>query len=77
MQCDAAKCSSYICTNVQTTCTNLVTAFSSCSGCQTVHYCSKKCQKDHWPFHKKVCKKQNNMDNENYWYFTPFKRTNH
>ncbi len=27
-----------------------------CSACHLVKYCSVKCQKDHWPQHKKECK---------------------
>jgi hypothetical protein len=27
-----------------------------CSACHTVGYCSRECQKKHWPEHKKVCK---------------------
>ena len=29
-----------------------------CSACHLVKYCSVKCQKDHWPQHKKECKKR-------------------
>ena len=29
-----------------------------CSGCKTVRYCSKECQKDHWSSHKKNCKQK-------------------
>ena len=29
-----------------------------CSACHLVKYCSMKCQKDHWPKHKKECKKR-------------------
>ncbi|CAI7922454.1 unnamed protein product [Closterium sp. NIES-53] len=28
----------------------------SCRGCGKVAYCSKECQKAHWPFHKLMCK---------------------
>ena len=28
-----------------------------CSGCNQTFYCSKSCQADHWPSHKKQCKK--------------------
>ena len=28
-----------------------------CTACYLVRYCSVKCQKDHWPNHKKECKK--------------------
>jgi hypothetical protein len=27
-----------------------------CTGCSQVHYCSKTCQKEHWPQHKKKCR---------------------
>ena len=26
-----------------------------CSGCHTTHYCSKKCQLEHWPYHSVLC----------------------
>ena len=29
-----------------------------CTACHLVRYCSVKCQKDHWPKHKKACKKR-------------------
>ncbi len=29
-----------------------------CSACKLVKYCSIKCQRDHWPHHKKECKKR-------------------
>ena len=29
-----------------------------CSACHLVKYCSVKCQKEHWPQHKKECKKR-------------------
>lgn len=28
-----------------------------CSWCKVAHYCSAKCQKDHWARHKAVCKR--------------------
>lgn len=31
--------------------------FQRCAGCQKQWYCSKECQKLHWPFHKQTCKK--------------------
>lgn len=31
-------------------------AFKTCAGCRGVCYCSRRCQKAHWPSHKKVCK---------------------
>ena len=29
--------------------------FKRCSGCETVKYCSKKCQQAHWKDHKSIC----------------------
>ena len=26
-----------------------------CAKCKSEVYCSKECQKDHWPFHKRFC----------------------
>lgn len=31
---------------------------AQCSGCEQVYYCSEKCQKEHWPRHKFLCKKK-------------------
>lgn len=28
-----------------------------CGNCKGVGYCSRECQKAHWPIHKKTCKK--------------------
>ncbi|KAF1928848.1 uncharacterized protein M421DRAFT_61946 [Didymella exigua CBS 183.55] len=33
-------------------------AVNACSGCQIVQYCSKECQKKHWPLHKVTCKSE-------------------
>ena len=30
-------------------------AFSKCGRCQTMHYCSRACQRSHWPAHKPDC----------------------
>ena len=30
--------------------------FSRCGRCQIVSYCSKDCQREHWPHHKRICK---------------------
>ena len=32
------------------------TPFQRCSGCQAVHYCSRKCQHEHWKEHGVLCK---------------------
>jgi hypothetical protein len=37
-------------------------AFSYCSACQSVMYCSKICQKKDWKAHKKICKSLNAGD---------------
>ena len=39
-------CAMYGCTKVGT---------KACSTCLEVNYCSMKCQKQHWKYHKKVC----------------------
>ena len=30
-------------------------AKSKCTKCKNAHYCSKSCQKSHWPYHKSYC----------------------
>ena len=42
-----------------TGCTNA--APSKCAGCKSVRYCSKTCQRAHWPTHKVNCKKAEAM----------------
>ena len=37
-------------------CTKLDSNYK-CSKCKKVFYCSKKCQKEDWKSHKKICKK--------------------
>ena len=36
-------------------CEAVVQHLSRCSRCRQVVYCSRKCQVDHWPVHKRVC----------------------
>ncbi len=38
-----------------------VGSLKTCSGCRTVYYCSKGCQKAAWEFHKHLCKKVTTM----------------
>merc|ERR1712008_392179 len=47
----AVMCGS--CSNVETGTASL----QKCSRCGVVRYCSQECQSQHWPFHKKVCKR--------------------
>ena len=35
-----------------------------CNACKSVRYCSVKCQKGHWPQHKKACKKAAELRDE-------------
>ncbi|KIY71280.1 hypothetical protein CYLTODRAFT_487345 [Cylindrobasidium torrendii FP15055 ss-10] len=35
-----------------------IVKLSRCAGCQYVQYCSKECQKSHWPDHKSLCKER-------------------
>ena len=30
-------------------------AFSKCGRCKMMHYCSRTCQRSHWPTHKADC----------------------
>eukprot|EP01095_Lingulamoeba_sp_RSL-Kostka_P004975 TRINITY_DN1624_c0_g1_i1.p1 TRINITY_DN1624_c0_g1~~TRINITY_DN1624_c0_g1_i1.p1 ORF type:complete len:401 (-),score=56.37 TRINITY_DN1624_c0_g1_i1:209-1411(-) len=34
-----------------------------CSGCNSIYYCSRKCQADHWRIHKSKCINNNNNNN--------------
>ena len=36
-------------------CGNSNSKLSKCSGCKTVHYCGRRCQKNDWKMHKLVC----------------------
>ena len=38
-------------------CKKLHKKMGRCFKCKIVYYCSVKCQKEHWEYHKKVCKK--------------------
>ena len=31
-------------------------AVARCRQCSSIHYCDRRCQESHWPFHKKLCK---------------------
>lgn len=33
-----------------------------CSRCHSIHFCSRKCQKAYWPFHKEWCHKNDFAD---------------
>jgi len=38
-------------------CPDVVSSLTRCSGCKTLHYCSKECQEEHWAkVHKYQCK---------------------
>ena len=41
-----------------------VKKLSLCSRCQRISYCSKECQKLHWPLHKLVCKSKESRDHD-------------
>jgi len=38
-------------------CEDAIGSFKACARCESVFYCSKKCQKDSWKTHKKECNK--------------------
>jgi len=40
----------------------LKTSLLYCTGCQSVQYCSKACQVDHWPVHRDLCKTKQELD---------------
>ncbi|TCD61266.1 hypothetical protein EIP91_008699 [Steccherinum ochraceum] len=33
-----------------------------CNGCRTVQYCSRECQRTHWPMHRELCKARKAQD---------------
>lgn len=33
-----------------------------CSRCHSIHFCSRKCQKAYWPFHREWCHKNDFAD---------------
>ena len=35
-----------------------ITSLKACKSCKLVKYCNVNCQKNHWPTHKKACKKR-------------------
>lgn len=41
---------------------NNISTLSLCSRCRRVYYCSRECQKRHFPEHKKECKEAKNLD---------------
>ena len=42
---------SHVCVN----CGRKGVSLKQCSKCQSVHYCSQKCQRTHWMKHKQLC----------------------
>lgn len=38
---------------------------SKCSRCRKAYYCSAACQKEHWPYHKNVCRPSTSTGNSN------------
>lgn len=49
---DSGKCCGYCNTF------SPIEKFRVCSRCKKIHYCSRECQKAHWPFHKRHCEKE-------------------
>jgi hypothetical protein len=47
------------------TCNSDKKALLRCCKCKIAHYCSKKCQKEDWYFHKPHCKMYSILDNKN------------
>lgn len=37
---------------------------AKCSNCRVAVYCDAKCQKEHWPIHKFICKDSNDDDDD-------------
>lgn len=48
----------------QCACCHKVDSTLRCASCRCVYYCSKQCQRKHWPTHKKVCKTVSAPSNE-------------
>ena len=38
------------------------TALALCSRCHSIHFCSRKCQRAYWPFHRVWCVKNDFAD---------------
>lgn len=45
-----------LCWNPPCGCRNSEKKLKLCSGCTVALYCSKECQKEHYPKHKRCCK---------------------
>ena len=60
-----------VCGNIQ--CTKKYNNFKICKGCQSIYYCTRKCQKKDWMNHKIHCnklKKINEFNDEFIEFFT-------